>query len=122
MGAPILIIDDDGDIRRSLELVLRSEGFDTRSAADGAAGLAVAVGECPSIILLDLMMPVMDGREFMERMRRVPALATVPVVLLSAYVREIEAHPVEGVAATLRKPFDIDPLLELIDRLTGPGH
>ena len=79
----VLIVDDDPDIRDVLADTLESKGFDVVTAANGADALTVLcdTGVRPSVILLDLMMPVMDGYGFLERWRRDPALASIPIAI-----------------------------------------
>ncbi|HEX4406534.1 MAG TPA: response regulator [Polyangia bacterium] len=82
----ILIVDDDEDVRTTLVDALRFEGFAVESARDGREGLAWLRGhqETPWVVLLDLMMPVMNGRAFLEVRASEPALAAIPVIVLTA--------------------------------------
>ena len=77
----VLVVDDDPELRVLLETCLRVEGFDVRTAQNGSDALSVAQQTTPCLILLDLMMPVMDGIEFRRRQQRAPALRDVPVRL-----------------------------------------
>src|SRR5262245_24697691 len=82
---PILIVEDDADLRDMMAQLLTLEGFKTETVANGRDALEyLQKGDPPDLILLDLMMPVMDGWEFRRRQREDPALANVPVVVLSA--------------------------------------
>ena len=119
-GAPahhprrILVVDDDADIRDAIGEILSAEGFEVCQAADGLEGLRRAHDERPDVILLDLSMPGMDGFAFRAAQRTDPALAAIPVVVISASEPE-QAHGI-GAAAYLHKPFDLRVLLAAVDR------
>src|SRR5262245_34872901 len=81
----VLIVDDDYDIRATLHEILSDEGYDVASSANGFEALqALRSGTAPCLILLDLMMPVMDGWQFRAQQLSDPTLASIPVVVLSA--------------------------------------
>jgi CheY-like chemotaxis protein len=113
----ICVVDDDPDIREVVRLVLEARGYRVTEAADGAEALA-RLHEEPDccVILLDLMMPGMNGWEFRAHQRTEPALASIPVVVLSG-VRELteQAKTIEA-DAYLQKPVDLDRLLDTIDQ------
>ncbi|MDE3076818.1 MAG: response regulator, partial [Chloroflexota bacterium] len=92
------------------------EGYEVREASDGQAGLEALSGWTPSAILLDLMMPQMDGWKFRELQRRLNRAVDVPLVVVSASRRITEAHLL-GPAAALTKPFDLNEVVEVIDGL-----
>jgi CheY-like chemotaxis protein len=112
----IVIIDDDRELRDTLREVLQAEGWSIELAADGALGLArlhalVERGEPPCLVLLDLMMPVMDGWAVSRAMADDARLARIPVLVLSASADtrlELDGRPM------LRKPVDLDRLLEAV--------
>jgi len=107
----VLVVEDDDDIRSTLAELLESEGYEVTSAADGRQGLARALERPPDLILLDLMMPVMNGWEFREEQKRDPSIAGVPVVVVSAVSRaSIDASEV------IAKPFSIDDVLDAVQR------
>ncbi|HEY3592568.1 MAG TPA: response regulator [Polyangiaceae bacterium] len=108
----VLVVEDDEDIRQSLCYILEDEGIATLSAGDGqqALDLLNGLGEKPTVILLDLSMPVMDGREFLQHMGKDPALAPIPVVIVSALTRDEKL----GGVTWLQKPVGIDGLLAAI--------
>src|SRR6266498_5083823 len=82
---PVLIVEDDGDLREMMAQLLTLEGFQAASVANGREALEyLNQGARPHVILLDLMMPVMDGWEFRRRQQADPAVADVPVIVLSA--------------------------------------
>jgi CheY-like chemotaxis protein len=120
----ILIVDDDNDVRAALSELLEAEGFAVEGAPDGRAALARlrAATVHPAVILLDLMMPGMDGWEFRNEQLRDPKLAAVPVVILSAsgFSREsieVQLRP----AAYVEKPIERTELLGVIRKVVGSG-
>jgi CheY-like chemotaxis protein len=114
----ILVVDDDHDIRELIAEVLALDGYRVSTAPNGKVALEQAHVNRPDLIVLDLMMPVMCGWEFMEAQRGDPELAHVPVIVVTAAL-DCE---VEGAAALLRKPFDLDTLLATVARLCGVGR
>lgn len=118
MDAHILLVDDDGDIRSAMRLALEIEGYRVELAGDGReAWDRLHRHARPALILLDIMMPVMDGSEFLRLLRSDPQLRTIPVVLVTAFgatSRAAElAHQTEG---CLAKPIDLDELLRVVAR------
>jgi CheY-like chemotaxis protein len=116
-AARILVVDDDDEARDSLVLLLRCEGYEAIAAENGREALA-ALRECGgefSLILLDLMMPVMNGFEFRSAQRRDPRMASIPVVVLSATVDPAEEIQQLGAVAAFRKPvLDLSALLGVV--------
>lgn len=121
----ILVVDDDEDIRAVLQEVLAEEGFRVEGARDGTEALEVLQREGGWVVLLDLMMPRLNGWQVLERLRQEPALLKdTRVVLMSAGWRlesERQAFSSEIVVASVRKPVDIDELLLLARHLAGEG-
>ncbi|WP_437550300.1 response regulator [Sorangium sp. So ce367] len=116
----ILVVEDDLDIRSILTQLLMFEGYDVEEAADGAEALALLRRDAPpALILLDLMMPVMDGWQLRAELQRDPSLASIPVVIVSADVRVEQEASRLRVAGLLKKPLQIEPLLELVHRICG---
>jgi CheY-like chemotaxis protein len=116
----VLVVDDDPDIRASLAQVLEEVGYRAIQAADGVDALEVLRHQDPalrpSVILLDMMMPRMDGREFRTIQRRDPVLSTIPVLVFSAQ-RDVSRTAVElGVEGYLEKPLRMGALLEAVAR------
>jgi CheY-like chemotaxis protein len=114
----VLIVDDDEDIRESLIGCLEGEGYRPMAAPNGRLALELLAGldSPPCLIVLDLMMPVMDGRSFREEQLRSPALADIPVVLISAYVPDPGRIARElKIPDYLSKPVDPEVLLQLIE-------
>jgi CheY-like chemotaxis protein len=116
----VLIVDDDDGIRGAVADILDEEGFRTAQAANGADALnllAEADG-APTVILLDLMMPVLDGWTFCKIRQGVQSLMQIPVIAVSAGSMVGEREPLR-VEATLKKPFDPDELTWLTTRMAG---
>jgi CheY-like chemotaxis protein len=118
---PVLIVEDDADLREMMAQLLTLEGFDAEAVANGRDALDYLKRvDPPDLILLDLMMPVMDGWEFRRLQREDPAISAVPVVVLSA-LDDKRAFELEG-TAFLKKPLDFDHLLELVRRYCRHTH
>jgi CheY-like chemotaxis protein len=116
---PVLVVEDDADLREVLAALLENEGYPTVTANDGADALSLlADGERPFLILLDWMMPNVDGAAFRRRQLATPALAGIPVVILSAAPPEALARDSASatVPVVLRKPVDFDRLLHVVAR------
>ena len=120
----VLVVDDDAEIRESLVEVLEERGYHAVSVANGAQALAaLRNGARPELILLDLMMPVMDGATFRRQQRAEPDLAGIPVVLISAFQDVDENARRLGVTAALRKPISFRDLLDTVKRFCRlDGH
>lgn len=117
-GRTILVVDDDADIRASVANVLEGEGYQVLGAANGREALSILAGveERPKAILLDLMMPEMDGWAFRVEQQKVPELAAIPVVVFTAHGSPAEAARQLGAAGFLKKPLGLDELLDMIGR------
>jgi CheY-like chemotaxis protein len=112
---PILVVDDDGDIRQAIGDVLRADGFDVREAQDGAEALeALDDGVRPCLIVLDLMMPRMNGYEFREKQLASAVLHDIPVLVVSAASDERELQRLR-LTHRLQKPFELDDLLDAVE-------
>ena len=112
---PVLIVEDDADLREMMAQLLSLEGYRSHTVANGLEALQyLERGDRPDVVLLDLMMPVMDGWEFRRRQLQDPDLADVPVIVLSA-LDPSRAVDVNG-TAFLKKPLDFDRLLQLVHR------
>lgn len=117
----VLVVDDDPDVRSLLKLVLEGEGYEVRVASNGREALECVACEVPHLILLDLMMPVMNGRQFLEHFVQSQAGATARanVLVISADRAGNEAAESLGADGYLPKPFDLDGLLYAVERLTS---
>lgn len=113
---PILVVDDDPSIREMLVLILETRGFDVRQAADGMKALERARAEPPSLILLDLMMPGMDGVAMVEELHRDPELARIPIVVLSGDSTACDRTAPLQIHRCLIKPIELDELVELAEQ------
>jgi CheY-like chemotaxis protein len=112
-----MVIEDDLSVRETIQDVLEVEGFQVTQAANGQEALDHLRSGHPRVILLDLMMPVMDGWQFRDEMRRDPSLSAIPVVVMSADAGlEGKAAGMDAVAV-LQKPITLDRLLETVHRL-----
>jgi len=110
---PVLIVEDDADLREMMAQMLSLEGFRTATAANGREALDyLKEGNDTELILLDLMMPVMDGWEFRRLQQADPELSRVPVIVLSALDPARSAYV--DAEAFLKKPLDFDRLLQLV--------
>jgi CheY-like chemotaxis protein len=109
----VLVVEDDPDIRATICEALEDNGYATVGAGNGVEALEYlrTAPDRPCLILLDLMMPVMDGHTFRTEQRSDAALAGIPVVVISAY-RDVEKHANELAADFLAKPVRLDALLE----------
>jgi CheY-like chemotaxis protein len=114
----ILVVEDDPDLREALGEILRDEGYTVVGAGHGEEALALLRREPspPSLILLDLTMPVMNGWQFRAEQRRDPDLSKIPVVLLSAGERLSEQLQPLGIQDFVRKPIELGLLLRTIER------
>lgn len=118
MTVPILLVEDEEDVRETLKEYLEDRGCRVRAVTNGAEALAVLDTEQrPSLILLDLLMPVMDGWEFLDRFRGRPELAAIPIVLTTSMGKDM-APP--GVPL-LRKPLDLQQLMQHVDKARTGG-
>jgi len=114
MAKGVLIVEDDHDVRETLGLLLELEGYEVYGAANGKEALALLKSiSPPDVIITDIMMPIMTGWEFLESAAEDPALASIPVIILSAAEKkESPKHP--KVLAFLPKPVPIETLMTLI--------
>lgn len=117
--AKILIADDDPTIIMLLQVNLEMEGYDVVTAADGQIAVEQAAAEHPDLIILDIMMPRMDGWAAQEALAASPALSAIPVIFLSARAQQADLRRgyEAGVAEYVTKPFDPTALLEIISQV-----
>jgi len=119
----VLVIDDDEEIRTTIQDVLQDQGFDVTCAANGREALDILMRNesLPALILLDLVMPEMDGWTFRQEQQKVPRLAQIPVVLFSGHLDAGRAALSLNAAAMMTKPLRLDGLVTLVDRLSHRG-
>jgi CheY-like chemotaxis protein len=109
----VLIVDDDPDLLDVTSFVIENEGMTVETARNGEEALALlATGRLPALVLLDLMMPVMNGWEFLTAVANDPVLQAIPVVVLTA----AEHTEIPGALAVLSKPMDLKELLRVVER------
>lgn len=114
-GRSILLVEDDAGIRESVVECLAAEGHAVMAAANGAEGLDwLRAGNRPDLVVLDLLMPVMNGTEFLEAVRSEPDLGALPVVLMTAAMPA--AAESSATAGYLTKPFELADLLAAVER------
>lgn len=117
-AAVVLIVDDDRDVREGITALLGKRGYTTAQAEDGQAALdQLRAGLRPSLILLDLQMPIMDGETFCDECARDPALASIPIVILSSDTAAAVRLAATRARAYLSKPVPIDRLLAMIESI-----
>jgi CheY-like chemotaxis protein len=114
----VLVVDDDPDLLDVTSFVIENEGMAVETARNGEEALALlGTGRLPALVLLDLMMPVMNGWEFLAAVANDPVLQTLPVVVLTA----AEHSEISGARAVLSKPMDLKELLRVVERyVRGP--
>ena len=114
----VLVVEDNEDIRDAVTESLEDAGYDVWGAADGAIAIDALrnSNDLPCLILLDLMMPVMDGAKFLQEMRRDPRLSALPVVVVTADGNAITKATALGTHDGLRKPVDLDDLLSTVSK------
>ena len=116
----VMIVDDDEDIRMVCELAVRRiGGWEVVMAASGAEALALARSEQPDVILLDVMMPGIDGPTTLERLRNQPETESIPVIFLTAKAQkqEVDRYMTLGATGVIGKPFQVMTLADEIRRI-----
>ncbi len=110
---PVLIIEDDHDLRVSVRNLLEDEGYEVLTAANGKSGLELlqATTPKPCLIILDLMLPIMDGWHFASEVRKRPELASIPLLIMSAFR---QPAPPPNTVGFLPKPVQLDVLLRYV--------
>lgn len=122
MAGRVLVVDDDATIRSLLEVTFETEGLDVETARNGAEAVAAALAEPPAVVVLDVMMPVMDGWAAAERLRDDERTKDVPIVFLTARTQDDDLRRGRelGAVAYVTKPFDVADLAELVHDLVDP--
>jgi len=111
-----MVVEDDADVVRLLQFRLEKEGFEVTTHGDGAAALKVAEVECPDLILMDIMMPLMDGIETLRQIKSRRATAKIPVIMLTARADRIAVEETREMGAVeyIVKPFDPEKLVQRV--------
>lgn len=116
----VLVVEDDPSVRGLLQTLLLAEGYDVATASDGLAGLLKASSRRPALILLDLMMPDLGGLRVLEELGGDPALADVPVIVVTGMLDAIPKLETElGEGSVFAKPFGVAELLARVAEVTG---
>lgn len=113
----VLVVDDDSGLQETLQAVLESEDYEVAIAADGLVALEKIAARRPNLILLDLMMPRMDGYAFAKELQRQGLRSSIPIVVLTADGRAQSKAAQVGADGYLEKPFEIPDLLDEVSRL-----
>jgi CheY-like chemotaxis protein len=114
---PVLVVEDDADIRDAMVGILEAKGYTVSAASHGAEALAqLQAGSAPCIILLDMMMPVMDGWTFCQETEKDPSLAAIPIVVMSAVARQDPRNAGVRAVEHLSKPINVGKLLSAVER------
>ncbi len=121
MERTVLIVEDEKLIIVSTQMVLEAAGFRVESAVNGEEGIVKAKSFRPALILLDIMMPGIDGWETLTRLKRDPETSDIPVIIFTAreHVRGHQKSTEMGAADYFRKPFEPDELIELVEKHCG---
>lgn len=119
MGKKVLLADDEEDVKAILQMFLESKGYNVCTAFDGLDAIDQAKAEQPDIILLDVMMPLIDGFEVCKKLKADPATNKIPVVMLSAASHSESVHRglEAGAVEYLVKPFEPEQLAKLIAKV-----
>ncbi len=115
-GRHVLIVEDDQDMRESLAALLEGEGYDVLEARHGAEALELLKTSKVCVILLDIFMPVMNGVAFMAEQSQTPAIAAIPVVVMTADASAARDAARQGAVEAMTKPLDHDRLLAAVAR------
>ena len=123
MERTVLIIEDEKLIIVSTQMVLEAAGFHVESAVNGEEGIQKARSIQPDLVLLDIMMPGIDGWETLTRLKRDPETSGIPVIIFTAreHARGHQKSSEMGAADYFRKPFEPDELIELVEKHVGQG-
>jgi CheY-like chemotaxis protein len=119
----VLVVDDEPLIAMALEAALEDAGYQVVTAANGQQGLErLAEAPRPDVVLLDMMMPVMNGPAMLAAMAATPGLDGIPVIVLSSLPEEAVRVRTKDVAAILRKPYTVREVLSAITQALGKAH
>ena len=122
MASRILVVEDQEDVAQLIEVVLKGEGYTVAIARDGAHGLMLSRDWKPDLILMDIMLPGVDGGTLIARLRKEPETAGLPIIAMSASRTLRDRTPELEADALLSKPFDVDALLVQVQFLLSRGR
>jgi DNA-binding response OmpR family regulator len=124
MPAKILVVDDEESVRQLFQIVLQHEGYEVLLAGNGAEALLMAHKEQPDLIILDWMMPVMDGLSALQQLRKDETTAGIPIVMLTARQSDSDTSTalIGGADVYLTKPFEPQDVLSIIARLLASAR
>ena len=119
----ILIVDDEPQILLMVSTRLQANEYDVVTALSGAEGIEKAKKQMPDLVLLDLVMPEMDGEEVLRCLKQEPATQKIPVIIFTADTRRVKVreHQMRGAADCLFKPFVAEELLSKVHKILGPA-
>ncbi|MFG6177807.1 response regulator transcription factor [Halomonas sp. THAF12] len=120
----VLVVDDEPNIVLSLEFLMQEAGFEVMTAEDGETALARVAEEPPDLVLLDISLPGIGGFDVLERLRADPALARLPIIMLTAHGREVEREKGLALGADdyVTKPFSTRTLVDKVKALLDEGE
>jgi two-component system alkaline phosphatase synthesis response regulator PhoP len=122
VASRILVVEDQEDVAQLIEVVLKGEGYTVAIARDGAHGLMLSRDWKPDLILMDIMLPGVDGGTLIARLRKEPETADLPIIAMSASRTLRDRTPELEADALLSKPFDVDALLVQVQFLLSRGR
>ncbi len=117
MARKILVIDDEPELVKALKIRLESKGYKVAQAFDGEEGLKKIEEEKPNLIVLDIMMPAMDGYTFAREVKFRPDTKHIPIIILTAKEKMRDLFEIEGIKEYIVKPFEYEDLLDRIGKL-----
>ena len=116
----VLVVEDGPYIGAMVKAALEDEGYRVRLESTGRAGLEAALEQPPAVVILDLMLPDLDGQDVLRALKDDPATASVPVIVMSAVASVLKPEERLLVEAVVRKPFELEDLLGAVQRATSP--
>jgi CheY-like chemotaxis protein len=122
VSSRILVVEDQDDVAQLIDVVLKGEGYTVAIARDGAQGLMMSRDWQPDLILMDIMLPGVDGGTLIARLRQEPETADLPIIAMSASRTLRDRTPELQADALLSKPFDVDALLVQVQFLLTRGR
>lgn len=119
MGKKVLIVDDEIHVIKILQFKLKNEGFEVLQALNGPDAIELAKAQAPDVILLDIMMPGMNGYEVYEALKEDDRTSEIPIVMVSAKTREADKSKAEdlGIEEYVYKPFSLQNIVDVINRV-----